>query len=184
MIGVSKSTISQWELDKTYPKHRNFRALAQHLDCTITYLEKGIKEASTPKPRQTKSIPFCDNEQIVANITKLQESESFRILQVDDLPDKNFNDLICLVASGEAMEPVIKHGSLLVVDTKSTHIIDGKIYVFCQDDIIRVKLFSYEKNQVKLSSYNNQFKDEIYRFDELDQLRIIGQVVWFSTKLE
>ncbi len=28
------------------------------------------------------------------------------------------------------MEPVIKHGSLLVIDSSQTHIVDGKMYVF------------------------------------------------------
>ncbi|MDN4708516.1 S24 family peptidase [Vibrio parahaemolyticus] len=56
----------------------------------------------------------------------------------------------CITASGDSMEPVIKHGSLLVIDSSQTNIVDGKMYVFQQDDFLRVKIFSYEK--IKLES--------------------------------
>lgn len=82
------------------------------------------------------------------------------------------------------MEPVIKHGSLLVIDSSQTNIVDGKMYVFQQDDFLRVKIFSYEKNQIRVSSYNKEYGDEIYRFDELTNLKIIGKVVWFSTRID
>ncbi|HHP0488834.1 TPA: S24 family peptidase, partial [Vibrio harveyi] len=86
--------------------------------------------------------------------------------------------------TGDSMEPVLKHGSLLVVDTSKTDIIDGKMYVFNQDETLRVKVFSYEKQFIKLTSYNKNYTDELYRFDEMNKLRVIGQVVYFSTKLD
>nr|WP_257974793.1 S24 family peptidase [Vibrio parahaemolyticus] len=49
---------------------------------------------------------------------------------------------------------------------------------------MRVKIFSYEKNQIRVSSYNKEYSDELYRFDELTNLKIIGKVVWFSTRID
>ncbi len=187
MVGVSKSTISQWELGKTLPKHKNFRLLANSLGCSVSYLEEGVrevKEEGSEYQVNVRSIPFYNTVKAAAGVGCLNQSEELRYIQVDDLPGNTSDGLICLLASGDSMEPIIKHGSLLVVDTNKLNIIDGKIYVFCQGDLLRVKLFSYEKNHLKLTSYNSRFKDEMYRFDELEELRIIGQVVWFSTKLE
>ncbi|EIO4564137.1 helix-turn-helix transcriptional regulator [Vibrio parahaemolyticus] len=183
LVGVTKSTISQWELEKTFPKHRNLNSLAKHLDVTVSYLERG--EVSTESSiENVRAIPFYHEVKAAAGSGCINFSEEVRYIQVDDLPRSNNDGLICLLASGESMEPLIKHGSLLIVDTKKKNIIDGKIYVFCQEDLLRVKLFSYEKNRLKVSSYNQRYIDEYYRFDETENLRIIGQVVWYSTKLD
>lgn len=187
MVGVSKSTISQWELGKTLPKHKNFRLLANSLGCSISYLEEGVGEIREERSEyqfNVRKIPFFNIVKVAANAGCFNQSEEFRYIHIDDLPVHVSDELICLLASGDSMEPVIKHGSLLVVDTSKTNIIDGKVYVFHQAGIVRMKLFSYEKNHLKLASYNERFKDEMYRFDEIDELTVIGQVMWFSTKLE
>ncbi len=184
LVGVTKSTISQWELEKTFPKHKNLNSLAENLDVTSSYLEHGeVKIAQSPI-ENVQAVPFYHNVKAAAGNGCINYSEEVKYIQVDDLPSSNKDGLICVLASGDSMEPLIRHGSLLVIDTNKKNVVDGKIYVFCQDDLLRVKLFSYEKNQLKLSSYNQRYTDEYYRFDEAEYLRIIGQVVWYSTKLD
>lgn len=184
LVGVTKSTISQWELGKTFPKHKNLAVLAEHLGVTTSYLEHGKKEQLWSPIKNVQAIPFFHDVRAAAGNGRINYPEEVRYIQVDDLPSQNKDGLICLLASGDSMEPLIKHGSLLVIDTNKKNIVDGKIYVFCQDDLMRVKLFSYEKNQLRISSYNQRYIDEVYRFDEAESLRIIGQVVWYSTKLD
>ncbi len=184
LVGVTKSTISQWELEKTFPKHKNLSSLADNLDVTAAFLEHGEELQKQNTIENVRAIPFYHNVKAAAGNGCINSSEEVRYIQVDDLPCSNRNGLICLLAEGDSMEPLIRHGSLLIVDQHKKNIVDGKIYVFCQDDLLRVKLFSYGKNHLKISSYNKNYIDETYRFDEVDGFNLIGQVVWYSTKLD
>ncbi|ELB2105249.1 helix-turn-helix transcriptional regulator [Vibrio parahaemolyticus] len=192
-VNLTKSTISQWELGKAYPKRKNIIQLSDFFDTTVEYLEHGIRTESELKEKESddseycdeiKTIPFYHHVNAAAGSGVRNSNESHRFIHIKELPCLNVQSLFCITASGDSMEPVIKHGSLLVIDSSQTNIVDGKMYVFQQDDFLRVKIFSYEKNQIRVSSYNKEYGDEIYRFDELTNLKIIGKVVWFSTRID
>ncbi len=190
-LNLTKSTISQWELGKAYPKRKNIIQLSDFFDVAVEFLEHGIRSESELKEsknadyhNEIKTIPFYHHVNATAGNGVCNSNESHRFIHIKDLPCLDIQSLFCIKASGDSMEPVIKHGSLLVIDSSQTHIVDGKMYVFQQDDFLRVKIFSYEKNQIRVSSYNKEYSDELYRFDELTNLKIIGKVVWFSTRID
>ncbi|WP_085344645.1 XRE family transcriptional regulator [Vibrio sp. ArtGut-C1] len=188
-IGVTKSTISNWEIGKSYPKRGNLLKLSQELNVSVYDIENSTINEEADKSyiskcNELKMIPFYTNVRASAGHGFINNDETFKYVHIEDLPpNSNFKCLFCILATGDSMEPVLKHGSLIVVDTSKTDIIDGKMYVFCQDDTLRIKIFSYEKQLIRVKSYNNNYADELYRFDEMSKLKIIGQVVYFSTKL-
>ncbi|TOK04729.1 peptidase S24 [Vibrio parahaemolyticus] len=187
-VNLTKSTISQWELGKAYPKRKNIIQLSDFFDTTVEYLEHGVRTElelkESDNSNEIKTIPFYHHVNAAAGSGVCNSNESHRFIHIKELSCLNVQSLFCIIASGDSMEPVIKHGSLLVIDSSQTNIVDGKMYVFQQDDFLRVKIFSYEKNQIRVSSYNKEYGDELYRFDELTNLKIIGKVVWFSTRID
>lgn len=179
-INVTKSTISQWEVGKAQPKNKNLLSIVTFFGTTYEYL-KGGGEIDERCPRVV-SVPFY-NVSAAAGLGIINDSETYTYVDIENLQVSNIEHLVSLTASGDSMEPVLKDGSILVVDTQSKNIIDGHMYVFRQDDLLRVKLISYEKNHLIVTSYNKEYKNEIYKFSELDDLNIIGQIIWHSTKL-
>lgn len=178
-VGVTKSTISQWELDKVAPKRSNIRKLSD-----VFNLAPGILEDSH-EDTDIRRIPFYTNVLASAGCGHSCDNEQFELVPVANLPIKsNYRNLYCIRATGDSMEPVLRHGSKIIIDTSQTTIVDGKMYVFCMGDALRVKLFSHDKNGLKISSYNKEYPDEIYAADELDTLRILGKVVFHSTKID
>ncbi|ELI0359999.1 XRE family transcriptional regulator [Vibrio cholerae] len=166
-VGVTKSTISQWELGKVDPKRSNIKKLSEVFSVMPNVIEDDQEE-----DEYIKKIPYYKND------------KQFELVPVANLPKSNHKHLFCIQATGDSMEPVLRHGSKIIMDTSQQTIVDGKMYVFCLGDTDRVKLFSHEKNGLKISSYNKEYPDEFYTSDELEALRIIGKVVFHSTKID
>ncbi|MBP3155211.1 XRE family transcriptional regulator [Aliivibrio fischeri] len=179
-LNVTKSTISQWEIGKAQPKNKNLLSIVNFFDTTYEYL-KGGSEISDTCPRVV-SIPYY-NVSASAGLGSVNDLETYSYVDIENLNVSNIEHLVCITASGDSMEPVLKDGSVLVVNTQNKNIVDGNMYVFRQDDFLRVKLMSYEKNHLRIISYNKEYKDEIYNFSEISDLSIVGQVIWYSTKL-
>ena len=189
-VGVTKSTISQWERGVFYPKHKYINILAKFFTVSVETLidrKKTIKINESECCEITK-IPFYHSINAAAGSgyqNDFNDTYDYEFISLKDLPyKKNYDDIFCIKVSGDSMEPVLKNGSLIVVDASQKDLIDGSMYVFIQDDFIRVKIFSYEKQQIKVVSYNSRYKDEYYRFDEISDLHIIGKVVFYATKLD
>lgn len=177
-VGVTKSTISQWELGKVDPKRSNIKKLSEVFSVMPNVLEESQDDDDI------KKIPFYKNVYASAGNGHTCDDEQFELVPVANLPKSNHKHLFCIQATGDSMEPVLRHGSKIIIDTSQQTIIDGKMYVFCVGEAVRVKLFSHEKDGLKISSYNKDYPDEFYAAEELNALRIIGKVVFHSTKID
>jgi phage repressor protein C with HTH and peptisase S24 domain len=189
-VGVTKSTISQWELGKAHPKPKNIVRLAEQLNVPRETIEEDnysaiVRQQRLSEEGNIKLVPFYSEVRAAAGHGHLNQEERYELIHIKNLPETTAHkNLFCILTSGDSMEPVLNHGTLLVIDTTQRNIIDGKMYVFGQEEALRVKVFSYEKNGVKLTSYNKDYSDEFYRFDELNSLRVLGKVVFHSTKID
>lgn len=186
VIGVTKSTISQWEKGKSYPRRKFINLLMDKYELKMDFFDvetdSSVVISVDSCVEDFKKIPFYFNVNAAAGSGCFNENEEYELLHVKDLPSIcNFAKLFCIVATGDSMEPVLKNGSLIVVDPTQNCIVDGHMYVFRQGDMLRVKVFSYERQMIKLKSYNKNYSDELYRFDELD---VVGKVVFHATKID
>ncbi len=77
---------------------------------------------------------------------------------------------------GDSMEPVIKDGEYVVVDTASKDIINGKIYVISDKDgglLIR-RIYKLNNGFLKLLPENELYKSQTVKAEEI---RIIGKAI-------
>nr|WP_276204008.1 MULTISPECIES: S24 family peptidase [Vibrio] len=106
-------------------------------------------------------------------------------MQKDDLPtDVNIGQLRYTSAIGDSMKPVLEDHSIIVVDKTKRTIVDGKMYLILEEGVIRVKILSYSKGNVKASAYSDTYCDENYSMSEFKKNKIIGQIILYSTKVD
>ena len=87
-----------------------------------------------------------------------------------------------ITARGDSMEPTIRSGDLLVVDTAIETAVDSGVYVVSYAGALVVKrLFLLHTGAIILSSDNKVAgRDEEIPAHSLDQLRIAGRVMWYG----
>ncbi|MBY6104880.1 helix-turn-helix transcriptional regulator [Ferrimonas balearica] len=96
-------------------------------------------------------------------------------------------NVVCVRVDGESMDPVLPDGATVGIDTANTEIRDGKIYAINHDGLLRVKVLQkLPGDGLRLRSYNMDkatFPDEDYYRTELDNIRVLGRIFWYSVIL-
>ncbi|WP_321362636.1 S24 family peptidase [uncultured Celeribacter sp.] len=98
------------------------------------------------------------------------------------LRDLGAHPLKCSIiwAKGDSMQPTIPDGSILIVDLSQNEINNGCLYVFNVDGDLLVKRARRKLNSsIELISDNDLYATETVSRSDLDQLRVIGRVVYF-----
>lgn len=90
----------------------------------------------------------------------------------------------CARIKGKSMERLILDGAAIGFDRACTSIIDGEIYAFNQDGMLRVKyLYRLPGGLIRIRSENfEEYPDEMISLDQYHQdVRMLGRVFWWST---
>lgn len=89
----------------------------------------------------------------------------------------------CCTIKGTSMERLIMDGATIGIDKGTTNIIDGEIYAFDQDGMLRVKyLYRLPGGGVRIRSENyEEFPDETLTAEQFAGIRMLGWVFWWST---
>ena len=98
------------------------------------------------------------------------------------LRDLGAHPLKCSIiwAKGDSMQPTIPDGSILIVDLSQTEISNGCLYVFNVAGDLLVKRARRKLDaSIELISDNEIYPLETVMKSDLDQLRVIGRVVYF-----
>lgn len=89
-----------------------------------------------------------------------------------------------LTAKGDSMEPTIRNGDVLLVDTSINYIQDNTIYVIVYGDILLVKrVHSRFNGTLQLISDNPLYPPEEITAGEIEQLHVAGRVMWFGRSI-
>ncbi|MBN9333261.1 S24 family peptidase [Devosia sp.] len=86
---------------------------------------------------------------------------------------------------GNSQDPVIKDGAIMLVDMRPDQLIrSGCFYIIVLDGDVLVKLINRRVDgTIELKSINPEYPTEVIDIQQLDRLRIPGQVVWAGQKL-
>lgn len=188
ILNVTSVAISRWELGDNQPKGEILETLASALKVSAEWILTGVdSEGSLEKlKKEFYWIPYYKNIEVSAGNGFINVDEELTTIPIPSSivhGDFNKKGLFCLNATGISMEPVLKTGSMVVVDSTLKIIKDGSMFVIRQGEYLRIKLLSETPSKIILKSYNSEYHDETYEYDELQDFEIIGQVIWFSTQL-
>ncbi|WP_027177535.1 LexA family transcriptional regulator [Maridesulfovibrio bastinii] len=92
----------------------------------------------------------------------------------------NPSDMVLMEVYGNSMEPELREGDVVLLDQSRTDILAGGIYAVGVEDTVMVKRVEKRPGQVVLHSDNNDYSPIYLRGDELDNVRVLGRVIWVS----
>lgn len=91
------------------------------------------------------------------------------------------SSLRVVAAKGDSMEPTVKNGDILLVDTSVESVSEDGIYLIEHDNDLRCKrLQSMIDGGVKIRSDNTRYETEIVPPGQTDMLRVVAKVVWIG----
>jgi phage repressor protein C with HTH and peptisase S24 domain len=90
------------------------------------------------------------------------------------------SDMILINVYGNSMEPELKDGDTVLIDTSRKEILAGSIYAVGIDDTIMVKRIEKHPGKLVLISDNKDYETLDLSQSEMDSVRIIGKIVWIS----
>ena len=90
------------------------------------------------------------------------------------------SDMILIDVYGNSMEPELKDGDTVLIDTSRKEILAGSIYGVGIDDTIMVKRIEKHPGKLVLISDNKDYETIYLSRSEMDSVRIIGKIVWIS----
>ena len=90
------------------------------------------------------------------------------------------SDMILIDVYGNSMEPELKDGDTVMIDTSRKEILAGSIYAVGIDDTIMVKRIEKHPGKLVLISDNKDYEPVYLSQNEMNSVRIIGKVAWIS----
>ncbi len=171
-------------------------AIAEACDVTFDWLITGTEKPLQPDqiPSKTSTsvgfpanyvmIPRYDVRASAGSGTMVNDEELLGLMAFDEMFLRRQlgvrgEDLATVDATGDSMEPTIRDGDLLLIDTTNSEIRDGRIYVINIDGFLSVKRLQVQfGGKIALVSDNTRYAPQIVSPSEREPLRIVGRVVY------
>lgn len=84
-----------------------------------------------------------------------------------------------LAMDGDDMEPTFGRTSVALINHRRTTIQPRRCYAFLQDDVMHIKrLEKLSESQLLVTSDNPKYRSVLLYGEQLDQVEIVGEVVW------
>jgi len=92
----------------------------------------------------------------------------------------NPSNMVLMEVIGNSMEPEIKEGDMVLIDESRTDVLSGGIYAVGVEDTVMVKRVERLPGTLVLRSDNVDYSPIHLSGDELNNVRVIGKVLWAS----
>ncbi|EJX5614654.1 LexA family transcriptional regulator [Vibrio parahaemolyticus] len=183
-LGISQSAVHQWEKGINFPSQKRLIQLASLFNASYEWLVSGITK--TEDDGSAIEVPFYEDICCSAGSGFVNHHEECLLISSHLIPlpsSVNFQNIIALKVDGDSMEPLISDMAIVLIDTSDKRIVDGKIYVYKQEDILRVKRLEYSVNGLIIKSINPEYADEKVTHQLFDSFCVIGRVLYCINKV-
>ena len=152
------------------------------LSVRVSYSTK-FDDPQLPRERESDYLPVPIVEPKVAagspQVVSSEQVIDVAFIHRRAIKKKNPQDLLCTFVAGDSMEPILRHGAIVCIDTKARpekggKVQKGSIWAVRKDEGAVVKHIQLLENAVVLVSANPDYPVEIVR----DPGAIIGRVIW------
>jgi len=174
IIGVSSAAISKWEQDVSKPKAESVIKLSEYFSVNLETLTKHDKPITYKK--SLVAIRFYPEVVAAAGCGFDVLGEDYDEVCIQAGFIKNPQSTISIKIKGDSMTPVFFDGAVVFVDRSVRTIVDGQVYVFVQENLVRIKILVKTMKGYILKSYNRDYPNESIDTSK-DDFNLIGKVV-------
>lgn len=142
-----------------------------------------------PLSPEFSMLPRLDIEVSAGKGALVEVEDTYEVLafRADWLRRRGINPATThvLTARGDSMEPTIRDGDILLVDTSINYVRDNAIYVVVFAGLTLVKRLQVLRDgSVMIKSDNKEaFQDETVPAAEVPEIRVAGRVMWYGRSI-
>lgn len=182
-LGISPQSVRAWKIGKTVPSIDRLNALASATGKSLAWLQGNKETADTDIPDEDiVSIPMFDvSASAGPGIEAFTGDQVIRRVDVTvqwlktNVNCSSISNLTLITVSGDSMEPTLKDGDVIFVDTGVTIFRSDSIYVARINGEIFVKRFQKKPNgHLMMISDNERY--ETFELSQNDDVALIGRV--------
>jgi phage repressor protein C with HTH and peptisase S24 domain len=186
--GVSYGTLGDY-LSGGEMKLSNADALARATGVRLEWLATGegpMRAGEAEAPSGTVAVARYDaraaaGRRALSADARVIEAIHFSEAWVRTVLRRNPQDLAIIEAAGDSMEPTIRDGDVLMLDTAVADLVSGRIYVVDLGGELLVKRIQRRLNgSLLVLSDNERYPPEELQPSDAAPLRIVGEVVWHA----
>lgn len=201
-LEMGQTTIQKY-LSGAMPGLEAFIVIAQHFEVSMDWLATGLGpkkvqralyhrmelEGGEELPEGFMLIPRLDVAASAGNgtLVELENTQDVVAFRTDWLREKGINPgrTHVLAAKGDSMEPTIRDGDILLVDTSIDHVKDNAIYVvvFAGRTLVKRLQLLRDGSVVIKSDNSAAFDDETVPSSEVPDLIVAGRVMWYGRSI-
>jgi len=192
VAGVSTEQVSRWRDGKARPNLYAIAAICRAAGKSLDWLLYGEQVEITASLGQQEEYALVPR--LMVRAAAGAGAVNYEIEEIPDAMlafrrdwlrqhgvDPRFAAII--TAYGDSMEPTIRHGDALLVNTAIRDVRGEGIYVVRVEDMLLVKRIGIGLDHITLISDNPAINDEVITRDRLSNLHIVGRVVWFGREI-
>ena len=190
-LGVSVQSVYGWE-SGAVPKGDRLERLAEFLDVDLHWLAFGQGAALALRDEDGDlAVPLLDTVTKAGHNTADSSGRVISFMKLDalwargNLRLSNTRSVAMIAVSGDSMEPTLKNGNMVLVDTAVASIDVEAIYVVRCGNSDFIKRFQRLPNGRLLMISDNSFYKEIEIDPTSDQFQVLGRAiyVWQGVRL-
>lgn len=182
-LDVSEGTIRMWENGKNEPRMGMVEKISSLFNVSKSYLLGEVEEVEIPNINIQFKVPYYG--QVSAGNFEGVEVDSREL----DVPDIAFNgrnpkECIALQVNGDSMNKILSNGSYIIIHDYRRN----QDYRLNNNDILVLRLGGeytvkrVRRTETKLHldpvSYSDEFKTNSYDLDSIDEIEVIGKVIY------
>lgn len=177
-IGVSKSSVTRWK-SGSFPSDATVQKIANYFNVPTAYLTKGQREFDVydniiPMPSMT-SVPLLGTIACGEPITAVENIEDY-VAKPESI-DADF----ALRCKGDSMvDARIFEGDIVYIHQQPT-VNNGEIAAVLIDDEATLKRVYISDGTITLMPANQKYPPLIYSGEQLNNIRILGKAVAFTS---
>jgi len=204
-IGLTPGVFNRMWNEGIAPKGEVLQLIAEKTGCSLDWLVLG--EGSIWRPDLCQVVPLKDimlngfdlSANGYVNVPSLDTSVSadgsikqneqivnyigFKEDWVENFLGITAQHLLLIRVKGDSMGPTLSEGDLVLIDTTSKMIETNSMYVIQFWGSLQIKRVQRKLDGTAvIKSDNNIYEPEIVPIDQVDNLNVIGRVVWYGKR--
>lgn len=208
-MGVTQGAVAHWLGGRREPSLEKISALLEYLGLSSMFRENGASQpAQRPIEANAEHLgdmavwsegdPLEEDECAIPYYAEVEFAGGDGMTVVMEVADRTlrFSNATLRAAGvecenaavarirGKSMEKLILDGAAIGFDRADTSVIDGEIYAFNHEGMLRVKyLYRLPGGAIRIRSENaDEFPDEIMSAEQYrHEVKMLGRVFWWST---